>query len=347
MTPDRRHGYCVDDNARALIAALYQHGMTGDKSALNLADRYLAFLQHAMNADSGRFRNFMDYGRKWLEPVGSEDSHGRALWSLGVAVRYAPNDSMRAVAARLLSQAAEATLSFTSPRAWAFAILGLNEHLAFYNGDTQIRRTLRRLAEKLFDLFTKNSSDEWPWLENIVTYDNAKLPHALLVAGEALGRRDLAEQGLKSLAWLVGLQLDSDGIVSLIGNDGWLKRDGSRARFDQQPVEAMALVEACVDAARITGDTVWNDHARGFLGWFTGSNELGVSLIDPDTGGCRDGLHTGGVNINQGAESTLAWVIAGLTLARATEDDLLAPTDSAGDLPRLGSATKKSLFDLL
>jgi glycosyltransferase involved in cell wall biosynthesis len=352
MTPDRRHGYCVDDNARALIAALYQHGLTGEKAALDLADRYMAFLQHAINSDTGRFRNFMDFGRNWLEQVGSEDSHGRALWSLGVAVRYAPHDSLRAVAARLLTQAAEATLSFTSPRAWAFAILGLSEHLAFYNGDTQIRRTLRRLSDKLFGLFQENASEEWPWLEDIVTYDNAKLPHALLVAGEALERRELTKQGLKSLAWLVGLQLGGDGIVSLIGNDGWLQRskkggDGTRARFDQQPVEAMALVEACVEAARISGDAVWTDHARGFLGWFTGSNELGVSLIDPDTGGCRDGLHTGGVNINQGAESTLAWVIAGLTLARATEDDTALPAETTGELPRLGSATKKSLFDLL
>ena len=354
LTPDRRHGYCVDDNARALIAALYQNVQTGDKTALVLADNYLAFLQHAINTDTGRFRNFMDYGRKWLENVGSEDSHGRALWSLGVAVRMAPSESMRAVAARLIYQSSAITEAFTSPRAAAFTIIGLHHHLGYYTGDTQIRRTLKKLAEKLFAQFRGNAGEDWPWLENIVTYDNAKLPHALLVAGESLGRKDMIDQALQSLQWLITLQVDDSGMVSLIGNDGWLHRDGRRARFDQQPVEAMALVEACVEAARITGDNVWIEHARTCLGWFTGSNELGVSLVDTETGGCCDGLHTGGINMNQGAESTLAWVIAGLTLAAATEDEIVtSPVDIAVDgdghvdHPRLGSATKKSLFDLL
>lgn len=319
-TPDRRHGYCTDDNARSLIAALLQSHRSGDSTALALSDRYMSFLHYALNENTGRFRNFMDYGRRWLEKEGSEDSHGRAIWGLGFAVRYALTSTTRALAARLLRIAAPASLGFTSPRAWAFSIIGLYHHLRHYAGDTQATRQLNELADKLIVQFRKLATAEWPWLEETVTYDNAKLPHALLLAGEQLERQDLIDQGIQSLQWLLKLQVDEQGVVSLIGNDGWLHRDGRRARFDQQPIEAMALVEACVEAARITGDSTWLDHAKACLGWFTGNNELGVNLVDPDTGGCCDGLHMAGVNFNQGAESTLAWVIAALVLSTATEE---------------------------
>ena len=199
-------------------------------------------------------------------------------------------------------------------------MIGLYHHLQYYAGDTSATRMLTAHAERLYGLFIKNEDAEWPWLEDVVTYDNAKLPHALMLAGELLERPEMVEQAIRSLEWLLKLQVDDTGTVSLIGNDGWLHRDGRRARFDQQPIEAMALVEACVEAARITGESKWIDSARTCLAWFTGANELGVNLIDPDTGGCCDGLHTGGMNFNQGAESTLAWVIAGLVLADATEE---------------------------
>ncbi|HEX8323285.1 MAG TPA: hypothetical protein VF595_05165, partial [Tepidisphaeraceae bacterium] len=243
-----------------------------------------------------------------------------AIWALGFAVRTALTGTTRTLASRLLRVAAPTTLSFTSPRAWAFTIIGLSHQLHYYAGDTRTMKLLGDLADRLYGRFIENASADWPWLEDVVTYDNAKLPHALLLAGEQLERPEMIEQGLRSLEWLLKLQVDDQGCVSLIGNDGWLHRDGRRARFDQQPIEAMALVEACVDAARITGDTTWLDHARACLGWFTGSNELGVNLIDPDTGGCCDGLHMAGMNFNQGAESTLAWVIAGFSLADATDE---------------------------
>lgn len=319
-TPDRRHGYCTDDNARSLIAALMHAHRSGDPTALALSDRYVSFLHHAFNDRTGRFRNFMDFARNWLETEGSEDSHGRAIWSLGFAVRHALTGTTRALASRLLRAAAPATLGFTSPRAWTFTIIGLSHHLHYYAGDTRATQMMADHADRLYGLFEKNASPDWPWLEDVVTYDNAKLPHALLLAGEHLERPEMIEQAIKSLEWLVRLQVDEQGTVSLIGNDGWLHRDGRRARFDQQPIEAMAMVEACVEAARVTGDSVWLDHARTCLGWFTGNNELGVNLIDPDTGGCCDGLHMAGMNFNQGAESTLAWVIAGFTLTNATDE---------------------------
>ncbi|MGC4030280.1 MAG: glycosyltransferase family 4 protein [Tepidisphaeraceae bacterium] len=333
-TPDRRHGYCTDDNARALIAALMQAHRTGDEQALALSDRYMSFLHYALNENTGRFRNFMHYDRRWLENVGSEDSHGRAVWALGFAVRSALTGTTRALACRLLRIAMPATLHFTSPRTWAFTIIGLSHHLHYYAGDTAAARQLSQLADKLFALFQKNAGADWPWLEDVVTYDNAKLCHALLLAGEQLDRPEMVQQALASLEWLLKLQVDAEGTVSLIGNDGWLHRDGRRARFDQQPVEAMALVEACVEAARVTGESSWIDQARTVLGWFTGANELGVNLVDPDTAGCCDGLHTAGVNYNQGAESTLAWVIAGLTFANATKDDasLLTAERLKGDI---------------
>ncbi len=331
-TPDRRHGYCTDDNARALISALMHVNQTGDKSLMLSAERYLSFLHHALNEDTGRFRNFMSYSRDWLEEKGSEDSHGRAIWGLGVAVRYAAHDSMRAIASRLLAEALPAAAHFTAPRSWAFTLIGLHHYLQYYSGDTRARRMLEQLGERLLASFLANASEAWPWLEDLVTYDNAKLSHALLVAGQAMDRPDMIEQALKSLDWLVKLQLDDEGTISLIGNMGWLSRDGTRARFDQQPVEAMAMVEACVEAYRVTGDAHWFDHAKAFLGWFTGSNELGVCLIDSETGGCADGLHIAGPSLNQGAESTLAWLIAALAVAAVEEEMSVASEDDDASL---------------
>jgi len=329
-TPDRRHGYCTDDNARALISALMHTQQTGDTSLMLSAERYLSFLHHALNEDTGRFRNFMSYARNWLEEQGSEDSHGRAIWGLGVAVRWAAHDSMRAIASRLLIQSMPAVEHFSAPRSWTFALIGLHHYLQYYAGDTRARRTRDQLAERLLASFRANATEEWPWLEDLVTNDNAKLPHALLLAGQAMDRPEMVEQALTSLDWLIKLQLDDGGTISLIGNMGWLSRDGTRARFDQQPVEAMAMVEACVDAYRITRDLKWFDHAKAFVGWFTGSNELGICLVDSETAGCADGLHIAGPSLNQGAESTLAWLIAALAVA-SVEEEIAVGDDALED----------------
>jgi len=256
----------------------------------------------------------MRYDRRWIEAIGSEDVHGRTVWALGSAVMLAPNDAILSLSIRMFHEAIQVPETFTSPRAWAFALVGLHAYLTRFGGDTPARRIRELLAERLLAQFKANASADWPWCEDVLTYDNAKLPHALILAGKESGNREMLAQGLLSLEWLVKLQVMDSGRVSLIGNLGWLDRKGKRARFDQQPVEAMALAEACAQAYRVTGEEAWFDRARAFLDWFTGNNDTGASLYDYQTGGCRDGLSADGPNLNQGAESTLAWLIALLTV---------------------------------
>ncbi len=312
--PNRHHGYCTDDNCRAIGCALMHYELTRDDSALALADKYLSFTHHAFNPEEKRFRNFLSYDRRWLEEIGSEDVHGRTVWALGSAVMLAPNDAILSLSIRMFHEAIERLESFTSPRAWAFALVGLHAYLMRFSGDTPARRVRQTLANRLMSQFKANSSRDWPWCEDVLTYDNAKLPHALILTGTDIDDREMLQQGLHSLEWLVKLQILESGRVSLIGNRGWLARDGKRARFDQQPVEAMAITAACAEAYRVTREEVWFDRARTFLDWFTGNNDTASSLYDYQTGGCRDGLSADGPNLNQGAESTLAWLIALLTM---------------------------------
>lgn len=313
-TPDRDHGYCTDDNARALLAGLMYYDQTRDDDILPLIDTYLSFVNHAFNRSTRRFRNFMSYDRRWLEETGSDDGHGRAIWGLGTAAMLSPNDAILSLATRLFHDAMEPVEQFGSPRTWAFVLIGINNYLHRFPGDTHCRRARKVLGDKLFNLFKQHGTPEWPWCEDIVTYDNAKLPHAMLLAGQWIPDEAMMQQGFTSLEWLVKLQTVANGKISLIGNHGWLHRSGKRARFDQQPVEAMALVEACAAAYRISGEEKWFDYARSILAWFTGNNETHSDLFDPQTGGCRDGLHTDGPNLNQGAESTLAWLVALMTV---------------------------------
>jgi len=316
VVPDRHHGYCADDNARALVAALMCHELRRDTKVLPLVDVYLSFLHHAFNSATRRFRNFMTYDRRWLEQSGSEDVHGRAIWAIGLATALAPNEATMSFATRLLGASLEEVDNLTSPRAWAFVLTGLHAYLERFPGDTNVRRIRTRLSQRLYQRFAENATDDWPWCEDTVTYDNAKLPNALILCGQWAPDERMLRQGLTSLAWLVEMQTSEDGSVSLIGNRGWLRRDGTRARFDQQPVEAMSTIEACADAYRATHDAVWARRARRFLNWFTGSNETRTMIYDYQTGGCRDGLHADGPNLNQGAESTLSWLIALLTAVK-------------------------------
>jgi hypothetical protein len=312
--PNRDHGYCTDDNARALLTGLMYYDLTEDQSVLPLMDTYLSFVHHAFNPATKRFRNFMSYDRKWLDDSGSEDTHGRAIWSLGTAAMLATNDSVLSLASRLLHDALESVESLVSPRAWAFSLVGIHNYLTRFGGDTPSRRIRKSLGDRLMAQFRGNASIDWPWCENSVTYCNAKLPHALLLAGHGIPDDQLVQQGLDSLEWLVRAQTVEDGRISTIGNNGWLERSGKRARFDQQPVEAMSMVSACAAAYRITRDEQWFERSRTFLAWFTGNNELHSSLYDYQTGGCRDGLQSDGPNLNQGAESTLSWLIALMTV---------------------------------
>lgn len=314
---DRIHGYCTDDNARALIAVLLAQEMIPEERQLSrLACRYLSFLLHAYNEAKGRFRNFMSYDRQWMEEEGSEDSHGRAIWALGTAIALSPSENMTAIALNLFNRALPTMTRFHSPRALAFGLVGIHNYLGLFAGDTEVRRIRTLMANRLFELYTANASQEWPWIENTVNYANARIPQALMVSGWGLQQKDMLEAGLSSLRWLIRIQTDPKGHFIPIGNRGWLTRDGHRARFDQQPIEAQALIEACVDAYKITGDEVWVLEARKCFEWFLGANDLNVSLYDYTTGGCRDGLTADGINLNQGAESTLAWLISLLSMHR-------------------------------
>jgi glycosyltransferase involved in cell wall biosynthesis len=309
--PDLDSGYCVDDNARALIAACLYYSLQKDKRILPLLQKYLAFLCYAFNRENGYFRNFMAYDRRWLDLAGSEDSHARALWALGTAITYVPNDGgVRNTAMSLFLDGLPVTENFRSPRAWAIAILGLQSYLNKYGGDSYANRLRTQLAQRLFALFKRNGDSGWLWCEDIITYANAKLPHALVIAGESMPDTHMRDEGLKILDWLLHIQTHKDGHLSTIGNAGWYRRNGTKANFGQQPTEVENLIDACVDAYVTTGDKKWHDEAERCFGWFMGRNDLNTPIYNFETGGCCDGLEHYGVNQNQGAESTLSWLIS-------------------------------------
>ena len=315
IVPNRWHGYCVDDNARALIAVMMaQDEIVDADDVLNLAVTYISFLHHAFNDEIGRFRNFMGYDRRWLEEVGAEDSHGRAVWGLGETVRLAGSENIQAAAQSLLEAALPALVEFSSPRAWAFALAGIHAYLRRFSGDSEVRRIRERLAERLMRHYRQNASPDWPWIEDMVAYANGKIPQALILSGRCLERDDMVEAGLVSLQWLMEIQTDARDHFVPVGNNGWYPRGGEKARFDQQPIEALDMIEACREAYEATRDAKWLNHAQLCLEWFLGRNDLNAPLYDHKTGGCCDGLSADGPNRNQGAESTLVWFLSLLHL---------------------------------
>jgi glycosyltransferase involved in cell wall biosynthesis len=310
--PRYADGYCVDDNARALLLMTLLDEAGSDDPAIvrGLAARYLAFVHHAFDRPSGRFRNFLSYGRQWLEPAGSEDSHGRALWALGTVVGRGHDVGKQSLATDLFHAAVPSVSAFTSPRAWAYSLLGADEYLRAVHDDGEVSAMRAALADRLFGLLQRTRSDDWVWFESSVTYCNARLPQALIVSGRALHRPDMIDAGLRSLEWLMELQASPEGYFTAIGSNGFYGRGASPAAWDQQPVEASATASACLEAYRATHDARWVDHGRRAFNWFTGQNDLHQWLYDTSTGGCRDGLHRDRVNQNQGAESTLSFLLA-------------------------------------
>jgi glycosyltransferase involved in cell wall biosynthesis len=314
--PHRKHGYTTDDNARALNAASLYWGLYHDESVIPLINNYLAFLVDAFNNDKKRFRNFMSYDRRWLEEQGSEDSHGRALWALGLATANAPNASVLSLAVRLFGEALPATERFTSLRAIAFTLIGIHAYLEWFGGDANARRTRQILAQRLYDHFLHNATDDWPWCEPMAVYANARLPHALILCGQWIPNIEMGDMGLRALDWLLKIQTAENGVLSVIGSNGWFPRGGKKARFDQQPIEPMGLIEACAEACMWTRSEHWLREARRCVDWFLGRNDLNVPLYDFKTGGGCDGLQPDGANKNQGAESTLAWLISLLSFIK-------------------------------
>jgi glycosyltransferase involved in cell wall biosynthesis len=320
--PNAREGYTTDDNARALIVSTgLDHSLIRNDESQHrkLSQRYLAFLWLAFNAETGRFRNFLGYDRKWLENIGSEDSHGRALWALGTVLGQSKDAGLRGAAGRLFEAAVPSALAFTSPRAWAFSVLGMQAYLERFPGDRAIQGVRNALANRLLDIYERSSTSIWHWFEKSLSYSNARLPQALILAGQRSNNRRMVEAGIEALQWLVTAQHRGDPEIFVpVGSSGFYREGEEKARFDQQPVEACATTSACLEAFRITHDEQWRTEAGHVFGWFLGKNDLQVPLYDPTTGGCRDGLHPDRVNENQGAESTLSFLMALLDMRAST-----------------------------
>lgn len=308
--PNEAFGYCTDDAARALLVDLLHARELGWDAVRATAWRSLRFLRDAVDPATSRFRNFRAADGSWLESAGSEDSQGRALLALGIALASAPEDGAAAQARTLFVSALPAMHRVSALRANASALLGCSAALdGGLGGETG--HTFEELASRLRRAFSAVELDgDWPWPEAVLTYENALLPRALLVAGARLGDDDLRRTGLRVLDWLIRVQTTPDGAFSPIGSSGWWPRGEARSRFDQQPIEAASMILAAEAASRETGEERYGRVVEAAYGWFLGDNDLGVQLADPARGGCHDGLTPRGVNLNQGAESTLMWLTA-------------------------------------
>jgi glycosyltransferase involved in cell wall biosynthesis len=324
VVPNYPEGYSTDDNARALIVAilLEELGSSIPAGTLDLASRYLAFLWLAFDTATKRFRNCLSYERQWQEPEGSEDSHGRALWGLGTVLGRSKDAGLRGAAGRLFELAVPAAVEFKSPRACAFALLGLQEYLDSFPGDRAALSAADALANRLLNSYRAVHSADWNWFENGLAYSNARLPQALIRAGIRSANEEMISAGLEALEWLATIQrCEIKGHFVPIGSHGFYSKKTEKARFDQQPVEACAVVSASLQAYRATGKVRWRKDAWSAFNWFLGDNDLQIALYDPTTGGCRDGLHPDRANENQGAESTLSFLMALLEMCKLEEAD--------------------------
>ena len=324
--PDRAHGYCTDDAGRAMAVALRATRVLPRDPALQeqtrtLTRTYLAFLLHAQRPD-GSFHNFMGFDRRFLDDGGGEDTTGRALWGLGAAAAWAPSEPMRALARQLTERAMNVEL--THPRAMAYAVVGLHRYLTAYPGADAARTRLATHADNLVARFEAHKGDDWRWFADRLTYANALLPHALLLAAETLGDERLRTVGLDALTFLSDVSF-REGYYDAVGNHGWWERGMPPAPFDQQPIEAGYMADACKTAWEATGDRQWAHRAVVSAEWFHGRNRLGAALFDVESGGCYDGLGAHGVNLNQGAESSVACALALLAVEELRAVGALAP----------------------
>jgi glycosyltransferase involved in cell wall biosynthesis len=308
--PDRAHGYCVDDNARALLVACALNAPGEQRLSETLTSRFAAFIQHAWNPAHKRFRNFMSFDRRWLEDVGSEDSHGRTLWALGECAHSDANESRRQWAASLFVEALAVTEHFSSPRAWAFTLLGLDAYCTALTKNAYARELRHLLADRLMALSSAVETKEWVWFEEGLSYDNARLPQALIVTGTTISAPGYVAAGLRSLRWLMTLQTSKEGIFRPIGSESFGDKRAPPSAFDQQPLEATAAISACLAAWRADGDVRWKEDAARAFSWFLGSNDLSTPLVDVETGSCRDGLHPARANENRGGESVVSYLLS-------------------------------------
>lgn len=307
--PDRRHGYCIDDNARALMLACRDPRMTG-----YWAPVFAAFVDHSWNPETRRFRNFMGFDRSWRESAGSEDSCGRSVWTLGTVATGATDGNLRDWASALYDRTIEPLSRMRSPRAMAFMMLGTAPFAEINPAYPQHAQLLARWGDGLMGLWSEYRKAGWDWFEPVLAYDNARLPEALIRAGLAIGREDFVQRGLDALQWLSDLQTSADGDFRAVGSDSFGRSYAQPLPFDQQPLEAWAMVDACIAAFDATGSSRWQEAARNAYLWFLGKNQLGLALGDIETGECQDGLMPTGVNRNRGAESILAFHLATIAI---------------------------------
>jgi glycosyltransferase involved in cell wall biosynthesis len=310
--PRYAEGYCLDDNARALLlmALIEESGAVEHDAVRHLAARYLAFVAYSFDANARRFRNFMSYSRAWTEDYGSEDSQGHAIWALGATIGRAIDPGQSNLGGELFQAALPQLLAVRSPRAWAYGLLGIEEYLRAFAGDSSVEAVRRELVDRLVDLHRRTSAPEWPWFENSLTYSNARLAQALIISGRSMGSEAVTQLGLETLTWLAKIQTSDDDCFAPIGSNGFFPRGGPKAAFDQQPIEATAMVSASLSALRATSNPVWAENACRAFDWFLGVNHLNQPVYDATTGGCRDGVHVDRMNENQGAESTLSFLLA-------------------------------------
>jgi hypothetical protein len=309
--PNLAEGYCTDDNARALLLTVLLAELGhGGRELERIAITTAAFLQAAFDRQTLRFRNFMSFDHRWLDEIGSEDCQGRAIWALGACVGRSSRPDLPVWAASHFELALAPVPQMTSPRAWAFALLGIHEYLRRFSGDRVTAQARDALASLLADLFERTATADWPWFEEVLSYDNARLSQALIAIARDASDTRLLDIGLRSLSWLVRVQRAPQGHFRAIGCNGFYRKGEEPARFDQQPIEACATVAACLEAYRATQEVRWMNEARSAFEWFLGRNDLGLELYDSTTGGCCDGLQEDRVNRNQGAESTLAFLLS-------------------------------------
>jgi glycosyltransferase involved in cell wall biosynthesis len=306
---DRSHGYCVDDNARALLVACALNAPGEQRLPEALTARLAAFVQHAWNPATRRFRNFMSFDRRWLEDSGSEDSHGRALWALGECARSDASPSRRRWAASLFTEALPTAEHFRAPRAWAFTLLGLDAYCVAAADDSRARELRYLFADRLMSLMSSVETSDWVWFEDGLAYDNARLPQALIATGLSVGAPAYVATGLKSLRWLMRMQTAGTGVFRPVGSLSFGDKRRRPRPFDQQPLEATATISACLAAWRADGDAQWQADAAWAFAWFIGSNDLLSPLVDLETGSCRDGLHSDRANENKGGESVVSYLL--------------------------------------
>jgi glycosyltransferase involved in cell wall biosynthesis len=309
--PNRDFGYTTDDNARALIVAIKNWYLSKNDDTIAYIVKYLSFLLHAYDEETESVKNFMNFQREWVDTKISEDTTGRMVWALGYCLKHAPNNSIHIISINLFKNLISNVTHFTSPRAWSFVIIGSIFYLSIYPGDLEVKNISTVLTKRITDQLNSNKDNDWLWLEDTLCYENARIPQALFSYGGFFNDKKIMSLAKNTFKWIMEIQTDKENNrLTLIGNKGWMKRSGERAKFDQQPVEIAAIVDAAYEGYKYTREKYYEEVIEMGIDWFLGNNDVGEAVYDFNNGGSRDGIHSLGINLNEGAESTLSWLLS-------------------------------------